>query len=296
MICFCHIAKTAGTTLHYSMRQNYGTNYVEFLKIPGLRDQVAFLRLLKRLRPNLAGIGGHHLRACPEFREVCPDMQFFTFLRDPVRRFFSWHRSKIVRGVIDDSIAARSRVLHQQDYQTKFLIGCRTGPSRDFVAGPSELEEAKRILLRDYHFVGFVEEYDESLLLMKTVLGLAGFDARYEQRNVLGSADALDAVSAEDRLRMEEANRLDIELYRFARQTIWPRQLERHGGNLPAEVEAFRAANAGFRFSRSRLMRYRLAKHALYTPLSKAVQMRSGRTGGEPLLRVDDGANCKAQQ
>lgn len=273
MICFCHMTKTAGTTLHHGLRHNFGTNYVEFNRIPQLEHQVRLLRVLKGLRPNLGGIGGHYLRANDEFAKVFPDVTYFTFLRDPVRRFFSWYKGQMQGGKHSHTVQDHCANERWRNYQTKFLLGCITGAEREFAAGAAELEKAKGILRERYAFVGLVERYDESLLLMRDALRIPRFDIRYEQRNVKKSGDALASLSADERACLEEANSLDIALYDYACDVIWPEQVARYPGDLAADLAAFKRDNEGFVFDRFGLLRYRVAKHGFYRPLTAMVQL-----------------------
>ena len=52
----------------------------------------------------------------------------------------------------------RSKRRELRNYQTKFI------------SGEENLEKAKNILKNNYNFVGLVEEFDTSLLLMKNLL------------------------------------------------------------------------------------------------------------------------------
>ncbi|MCJ7603818.1 MAG: sulfotransferase family 2 domain-containing protein [Desulfobulbaceae bacterium] len=272
------MVKAAGTTLHYVLRQNFGINYIEFYKIPSVSDQASYLRCLKLLCPNLKGIGGHPPRANSEFKTIFPDIQYFTFLRDPIQRFYSFYNGQLKNGVHKDSIEQRCRLVQHQDYQTKFLLGCRSWEEMEFVADKNDLEKAKRILQRDYSFVGIVERFDESLLLMKTLLNQQDFDPRYEKRNVKNSAKKRRTLSKKDLTHIVKANQFDMELYAFAQEVIWPDQVEQYGEYLDDDLASFQKNNNGFQFDRMQLLRYRLVKYGLHRPLSKIVQYKLMRT------------------
>ena len=94
MYAYVHIEKTGGTTLHSILRRSFGTRHCD-IRLPlskrtddhrDFRPHVdaADLRRARRLYRKLSGISGHIVRAYADLHEECPEIQFFTFLREPL--------------------------------------------------------------------------------------------------------------------------------------------------------------------------------------------------------------------
>ena len=99
MYAFVHIEKTAGTTLHSILRRSFGTGHCD-IRLPfskrGPVDSdnrnvvdAADLKRVKRIYRSLRGISGHDVKPYSNLELECPEIRYFTFLRDPRRRFLS---------------------------------------------------------------------------------------------------------------------------------------------------------------------------------------------------------------
>ena len=96
MIVFCHMVKTAGTTINYIFRNNFGINYVNVYTITGKKDFLGrelctkddlsyFLKRNKLIKC----ISGHSVRPYSDLGYNKYDLKYITFLRDPVTRYLS---------------------------------------------------------------------------------------------------------------------------------------------------------------------------------------------------------------
>jgi hypothetical protein len=260
--------KTAGTTLHYIFRNNYGFRYAEINK-PSFNQRD--LRVLKFAGGGVKAIGGHGLRPDDGLRAVDNDIFFLTFIRNPVARFISHYNHGLKAGSHDDSLEKRCSIVGEHDYQTKFLLGCKSLEERSFAAGAAELEKAKKILQTEFQFVGVVERFDESLLLMRHALGLPNFEIRYQPKNVKpDSAAKTLSLSEKDYAAVRQANQTDTQLYQFAEQEIFNRHRAQYGiSRLLNEAERLDKACQAYRFSQARINAFRMGKYLVYRPLFK---------------------------
>lgn len=250
LLCFVHIERAGGTTLHHILRNNYLT----FLTLspslwtndPSTVLTAADLSRLLRWLPITKGIGGHNTRTYLDYETVTHrPLRYFTLLRDPIDRYISHflyqvHAKRIAWSL--DSFLSEPRF-------TNFMT--------TRIAGSPDISRAKQFLADHFSFVGLADQFDESLLLMRRMLDLPHFDIRYVRRNE--SRDPLYAekkssiVENRDTLEMiRSQNLLDLELVDFAWNTLYPRYLDRYGPELGRDVEHLREQNASFHFSRTR--------------------------------------------
>jgi hypothetical protein len=103
------------------------------------------------------------------------------------------------------------------------------------------LDRAKVNLRERFLVVGLTERYDETLLLLSRALGWRAI-FYYKRRNVTADQSTDSPLSDRALQLIEERNRLDAELYRFAQQ-LFEEQVRRQGAELDAELSLFRSIN-----------------------------------------------------
>ena len=216
LIAFLHIAKTAGTTLHYVLRRTYGTGYVVVTKRYSGRAgfDAADLERLRRRYPRLRALGGHGVHPLGDLVEADPDLRFLTMLRDPAARCASHYAHNVRRGHTTLPFLQWIESELNQDYQTRRL------------AGDADAGEAIRLLDEKFLFVGLVEEFDESLRLLRNQLPELALPVRPAHRNQNPFHELRDEVLADPRSRdaISATHQEDLRLYEYARVTIWPKQ------------------------------------------------------------------------
>ena len=74
LICFCHMIKTAGTTLSYIFRNNYGANYYICDSEGVSRD----LKLVMAINKNIKAISGHYLKSNLKLESIYPEIKYIT--------------------------------------------------------------------------------------------------------------------------------------------------------------------------------------------------------------------------
>lgn len=251
MICFIHIEKAAGTTLHFILRNNHPLGYITitpwnpWTNEPESAFSAHEARVLSRAVLRLWGFGGHTTRSFLGYAESTgKPVQYFTFLRDPIKRYLSHFKYQRQAKGIPWSIQAFLDEKRFDDFQTRRI------------AGRADLDEAKRALREDFSFVGLMERFDESMVLFKHAMALPEFCIHYEIQNV--SEDRERALGKKDpepwkqdpelMERIRAANRLDIELYDYARSEIYPRFVESFGPGLEGAINELTEGNKNFHF------------------------------------------------
>ena len=245
MIVFLHIPKTAGTSFQFILNNNLGISHCHTNHTKKKFFTQADFKFARKVFPRLRGIAGHNL-VDPLALSV-PDPFYITFLREPVARVLS-------------------------SYQERFIVNRRHGwPACDFaealrtdeglenlhvklMAGERNLDKAKRFLER-CDFVGLTEKFDLSLHLFGRLYPKK-LDLRYPMRRVAKDNTIKKSIEKDSALmeKAREYNRLDIELYSFAINEIFPKLCEKAGlrvsDTIPSYVTNLRLPNLKVRLNR----------------------------------------------
>ncbi len=252
MYAFVHIEKTAGTTLNSVLRKSFGAGHCD-MRLPiskrpfdgvEARQHVsaADLRRVRWLYRRLCGIAGHNVKPYADLHEACPEIRFFTFLRDPVART----RSHFLN---------RGQGHQRPDFDRWIAQPWMHNWQTRMIAGESNLQHAMDQIGSRVKFVGLTERFDESLLMFGQWLALPGFSPQYQSRNKFGhqrlpraaaqaGVDTSYLKSPEVTSIIQEANTLDQALYDWIHREIFPAQMAAYRGDLAADVAALRATNA----------------------------------------------------
>ena len=251
LYAFVHIEKTAGRTVRAVLLRSFGAGHCEIRtpyarRLPEVDDRRvaisgADLRKVRRFYRRLRGIAGHNVKAYSDLQAVDPGLRYFTFLRDPVRRYLSHFKN-------------RSRAYAREDFDRWADSGWTHDWQTRMIAGEASAQKAIDLIATRVGFVGFTETFDESLLMLGQWLGEPGFRPEYRPVNQLAgkqrSRDAarqqadtayLDSVEVQARLRA--INSLDQQVYDFCVRECHARQLAAYRGDLAADVAAMRARN-----------------------------------------------------
>jgi hypothetical protein len=263
MICFVHIEKAAGTTLNYILRNNY----LSFLALPTLgswtnKFENAFsltdAKILTSLLPFTRGFGGHTVRPFLEYENVInKQVQYITFLRDPISRYIShYHFQKYILK----KNCEIEEFLDEVEF-TNFMT--------KKISGGNDLQKAISILKNKFKFVGLIENFNMSLLLMKNEINLNDFNICYErQREHQSSNNSQIKIIQNDEIveRIRGENNLDIELYNYVKNVLFEKYKRNYGSKdelSKAEME-FNLINDGFKFSKKRMYLWRAYRWIFY--------------------------------
>ena len=239
---FLHQYKTAGTTLSRHLSPNFPGRSQLFLSgerigldvskrdghlaVPGfVRNRVdEYVVHNSTTRTRL--LAGHFVY--PGIHALMPGKKprYFTFLRDPVERVVSlywflrhasdsyWHHELVNANWSLEEWLASSRALWARNGQTRHvLVGAHEQACLEPGLNPELLSEAMRTL-DDFWFVGLRETFDRDSAFLLGRLGAT----RFAKKNAFRVNTKKEAASPETCARIAAANRLDMELYQYARR------------------------------------------------------------------------------
>ena len=246
-----HIEKTAGRTVRAVLLRSFGSGHCEIRtpyakREPEVDDRrVAVtggdLRKVRRFYRNLRGIAGHNVKAYSDLHVVFPEVRYFTWLRDPVKRYLSHFKNRS-RAYAREDFERWADQTWTHDWQTRMI------------AGEANAQKAIELLSGRIGFVGLTETFDESLLMLGQWLGEPGFRPEYRPVNQLaGKQRARDSAreqadlsyldTPEVRERLRAINALDQQVYDFALRECHARQRAAYAGDLAADVATMRERN-----------------------------------------------------
>src|SRR6266853_765879 len=244
-LIFLHIPKTGGPTLHKILDRQYSRAQTLKLDDPQI---IAFKSLPALQRGRYRLIQGHLYFGFHRF--IPRASTYITFLRRPVERvlsFYYYARSTsdhylyplLAREHLDlKTLLSRDLTSELCNGQTRQLAGDEwEDPQR--VVTRAALERAQANLTH-FRIVGLLEEFDASLLLLRRAFGWHW--PFYVKENVTKEKADGTFLDAETRGLIEEANRLDLELYEYARK-LFDEHCRAAGDSFAEELCHFRRSN-----------------------------------------------------
>lgn len=258
MLAFVHIEKASGTTVIDTLRRSFGPRHCD--TIPVGRSVTTLspdgLRFILKIYPKLESIAGHIVKPYVPLETVRPEIRFFTFLREPIARTISHYQYQINRMRKSIPFSEWIKVEKYRDFQTKKL------------AGKADLKAAKEILRGKMLFAGLLDHFDESLLILRQRSGIPEYDPHYRRKNVAGNTRIRDELLGDSAMveLLKEANRVDLELYEYVSEVLYPEYRKGCGSGLDSDLTRFRAENddlhGGWNTARNLLKRNLLYKPA----------------------------------
>lgn len=270
-LIYCHLGKTAGTTMHYILNNNFPSYLTlnSYKKFGNHRpfNEKALINLLNLTNGKIKGIGGHtvfpYFDYCNVLRErdLVPFM--FTFLRDPIKRYISHLNHGIVKMNLNWDF---DYFVNRADYHN---VQTRS------IAGIEDANKAIDIIENKFSFVGLTEHFDESLLIMKSLFpGPRDINIKYEKQNVINQIKKIytqNNLSNTQLDKMKEVNSEDVKLYSFVKDIYYPRLIEMYSGDIGKDLYDFKLDNKDYSFGKFKVIWHKaknqLSKIALQ-PLS----------------------------
>jgi hypothetical protein len=236
---FSHVPKTGGMTLVHLLRRNLGLKHLEVLPVGDWVYRRTDLVRDLRLAPWIVSVAGHGLRPHVDFGDLAPRLRWYTILRDPVERCISNYQHHVEKKASEFDFIGWMRHAPNRNWQVRMF------------AGEQDLAAAKENLAR-MACVGLLERYNEFLLLLRRALEWKDFDVAYiKRRNPAKSGDVRRRIKEEmhryeDEIR--ETNELDLQLYAYARDELYPQQVAAYGRDrLEADLQTeFSRPREGF--------------------------------------------------
>jgi hypothetical protein len=139
------------------------------------------------------------------------------------------------------------------------------------------LEEAKEVLANKMFLIGFVEEFDEFLVLLRHYLKPMQFNPFYQRKNLARNKVPIDNLAEKFHDRIIENNQLDQQLYEFAKNEIYPKFIKQYGDYFADDVAEFKQLNKKAPSSTFKQhLDYMLRKAYLY-PATSLLRLANGR-------------------
>ena len=268
IICFVHIGRTAGTTIHHLLMNN-SLSYLHldswfcFLNERGNYLSQARAQSLLKVLPFTWGFGGHFIRPFLDDELVLKRKPFyFTFMRDPIRRYLSGYNFLRLRKRQNISFTDFLNKRGQDNITTKRI------------AGACDLQLAKEVIRKKIGFVGLVEKFDESLLLLRNELKIPGFKVNYQKKNIISPVEGallLSELSEADLTLVKKNNELDMELYKYVSEEIYPDYLRRCPGKIEEELYRFRISNENYSYPWYRVIISKLYSWGIQYPVENLI-------------------------
>jgi hypothetical protein len=267
MLAFIHIEKAAGTTITTILRQSFGLLHCDLASWRQYREEYAVptavdLRRAVQFYPGLESVSGHGVVPHCGFDRICPEIRYYTLLREPIRRCASHYQHQVqtmrkMTPPFDEWI--RQEVYH--NFMTKKL------------GGTDRAEDAIALLESRVGMVGLVERFDESLLLLRRWARHPRLDIRYRSQNVAPKDVIKDQLLSDPRTlqAIRDVNQEDQKLFEYIVRERFPRQVAEYGPELPGDLAAFRRDNHPPRLYPQHLPSL-LYRHAVYR---RAAQLNS---------------------
>ncbi len=249
VIIFQHIPKTAGTTLRYiiqyqfppsSICELYGSSGPHVERINKLKNLSESQRKKIKIINTHLGFGLHKFMSQP--------YTYITFLREPIERVISmYYYYQKTKNPIFQHLSLQEFVQTYgavQNGMTKNLSGVTLKrqllqpKDKDKVPFSEEnLDIAKKNLQTHFKLVGISEKFDESLMLLKRILGWK--IPLHDKSNV--SKRARD-IPQETLSLIEKLNQFDLQLYEYAK-LVFEELINQQDNSFKKEVEEFKQAN-----------------------------------------------------
>lgn len=258
---FAHVPKTGGLQVAWLLQRHFGARHLAVQPRQGTVYKATDLEFDLKLHRHVRSIAGHSLRPYIDFGKPGERLLWFTMLREPVSRYLSHYAHEIARGGKRDSLEMWMKKYHRGNWQVRML------------AGEEDLARAIEVLEARIHCFGFVEQFDLSLALFRMALGWKNFHLGYKRRVNVADRNA-SASATEQAARLDSGlrsvNALDLQLYDYSLNTLWPRQLLRYGGEtstLRPSAEVRASGQPELRHAVKRL-EYLAYRRVVYKPLS----------------------------
>lgn len=262
MLVFVHINKTAGSTVRYILRSSFGTRHCEVepwhAQWSGSPFSNEDLLRLRKVYPRLESIAGHRLTGYINLHENGTKFDYFTFMRDPVKTCASRFQYNV-------QYRKKKDLVFEEWIQKDWTRNSQT----KLIAGVPDVEKAIRIIKDKNIFVGLVEHFDESMLMLKK-LRAENLNISYQRVNTASSNNLAKELLSNEKTRqmLIEANRLDQELYEFVKQELYPSYQREYGPSLADDVARYQQTRENsfnsWNLNASRLKQYLIYKPVLY--------------------------------
>lgn len=226
MIVFLHIPKTGGTTFQFILENSFGIHHCHLGHLgKKVNDQRDF-EFVKKVFPWLRSIAGESL--VDPLGLSIPDPFYITFVREPVARVFSHYQDNVQRG--------KSKMTFEEMLRSDEML---ENIQVKLMAGGRNLDKAK-FFLEKCNVVGLTEKFDLSLHVLER-LSPHKLNLNYQRKLAAQDTTIKKSLASDSRMveMAKEYNKLDLELYAFAVNEIFPKMCAKAGFSSSDKVATY---------------------------------------------------------
>ena len=250
-LIFLHIPKTAGSTLFAILKRQYPFAFIH-PHVGTWKYVFEFKRLPEWKRERIGVLAGHLPFGVHKY--LPQPSVYITLLRDPIERAISdyyyvlrtpdnyFYKDVTTQHMsLEEFVASgcNGKYLNLDNGQTRLLSGMV-----DVGFGQCTLKmlkDAKENLREYFAVVGINERFDETVMLMKKVLGWTTLPY-YVRENVTSDRPGKEDIPEDTLKVIEKRNELDLDLYTFAKE-MFAEQLCGQDPPFEKELESFKLQN-----------------------------------------------------
>lgn len=231
-----HIPKNGGTTFNDIIKRNFANAYVPYYKyheenrkgIGKPLSEVEFLKFVEQCPPFIKIISGHHIHPASASNNEKYRLDYLTFIRHPIDRILSLYhyerkwstRKPEIYGYHHCSQKPFEEYIDIRAEKDTALSNWQVYDLTGEFSGEIAIE-----LLKNFLFVGLVEEFDKSLLLLQEILlekqVLSSFDTGYVHLNTAGKQKVnKSSLSSSVLEKLLVMNQEDLKLFNYAQNRL----------------------------------------------------------------------------
>jgi len=220
------------------------------------------LNKLKIFHPGIKGFGGHTTRHYLNYEQAFKsDIFYFTFLREPISRYLSHFQYQVDKMEIKWDINKFIDEPRFNNYMTNRL-------TKNLNDGNKAYQELKK-----FDFLGIVEHFDESIIMLAEKLEHYKIKPYYEIKNKAENNGKISfkSLSKIQQKKIIKNNQQDIILYNRVIKELFPLQIHNYKGNIEKDLSRFNLTMKSFKYSKLRFNYIKLLKgynHFISEPIA----------------------------
>lgn len=248
IFCFIHIEKAGGSTLHNWLKY-YLPNYLSlkpyYIWTNEKKSEMTQkeLEILSYFHPFMDGFGSHRTRHNLLYDSIFNrNLLYLTFLREPINRYLShFQHQKYSMG--------HNRTFEEFLDDTRFNnFMCKK------ICGVEDAELAFNELKNNYGFVGFIEHFNESILLLTQLLKDKKIKPLYEKINEgrVEKKIRFSELRVDYKIQIEKNNYEDLKFYEASYNFFYEKQLSNYKGNIIEDLLKLEEELKEFKYNKLR--------------------------------------------